>query len=137
MNPAITEYWAKLGFDVKRRGDLVNGLPVRVKSVTARLGRKGMRGHILIDELLPRRKSESPEIRAILSSVCAKHRVNLRDLKSHDRGKHLTPARFEAYSRLRDLGLSYPRVGIIMGNRCHATIMSGVKKHKAELLNGK
>lgn len=65
----------------------------------------------------------------VLAYVAHKHGCSIADLKG-PRGKQaLANARHEAMWMLRKLGMSYPRIGAILGGRDHSTIVHGVMKH--------
>lgn len=69
-------------------------------------------------------------IKAILELTASRHGVTVDDIKSKSRKPKYSQARFEVYARLRDLGLSYPRIGQIVGRRHHSTVMAGVKRFR-------
>lgn len=64
-----------------------------------------------------------------LNLVCHKHGVTLDMLKGKRRTKPIALARHEAMYRLRQLGMSYPRIGTILGGRDHSTVIHGVRTH--------
>lgn len=66
----------------------------------------------------------------VLAEVSEKHEIPVSTIKGQRRSLNIIAARREACWRLRkELGLSYPRIGTIMGNRDHSTIISSVRKH--------
>jgi len=65
-----------------------------------------------------------------IKSIARKHGVSVVEMKGDGRCKQLTAARWEAYEALRRrFGFSYPRIGRIMGDRHHTTIMAGIKRY--------
>lgn len=68
----------------------------------------------------------------LLQSVADKHRVTVSDLKGRSRRRDIGHARQEAMTTVRDvLGWSLPRIGRLLGNRDHTTILEGIKQHRA------
>ena len=68
----------------------------------------------------------------ILRDICRRHDVTLAHLAGRSRRKDIIPARHEAYYRLKDeVGLSFPRIGAILGGRDHSTVIHGARKHAA------
>jgi chromosomal replication initiation ATPase DnaA len=68
----------------------------------------------------------------VLRDICYRHDVTLAHLAGPSRRKDIIPARHEAYYRLKDeAGLSFPRIGAILGGRDHSTIIHGARKHAA------
>lgn len=65
----------------------------------------------------------------ILRSVARRHRVPLQRILGPDRHRDVVYARQEAAWRLRNLGLSYPKIGQVL-NRDHTTIMYAVRQHE-------
>lgn len=77
-----------------------------------------------------RLESPAEKRQRVLREVCEAHGVRFVDLTGPSRVKHLTAARHEACYRLRDeVGLSWPRIGTILGGRDHSTIIYGARKH--------
>lgn len=71
----------------------------------------------------------------ILHAVAAHHEVNVKDILSGSRKKHVINARFEVFYRLRvDLNFSYMKIGTLM-KRDHSSVMHGVYKVKESLLD--
>ena len=66
----------------------------------------------------------------VLRDICERHDVSLASLQSKQRHKHIIPARFEACYRLRnEAGLSWSRIGKILGGRDHSTVIHGARMH--------
>ena len=66
----------------------------------------------------------------VLRDICERHDVSLSSLAGKQRHKHIIPARHEACYRLKaDAGLSYTRIGAILGGRDHSTVMHGARMH--------
>lgn len=67
---------------------------------------------------------------AILRDVCERYGVQLADVKGKSRVPRFVLPRHEACYRLKyEAGLSYGRIGQILGGRDHSTIIHGAKKH--------
>lgn len=67
---------------------------------------------------------------AILRDVCERYGVELADVKGKSRIPRLVLPRHEACYRLKhEAGLSYQRIGRILGGRDHSTIIHGANKH--------
>lgn len=66
----------------------------------------------------------------ILKDVCKKHKVLEYEVLSHHRYQYLMPARDEVAYTLRQMGWSFPRIGRLIGNRHHTTIMESVRRHE-------
>lgn len=64
----------------------------------------------------------------IMRAVCVKHEVTPAHIKGKWRVLDVVRARHEAMYQLRRLGLSYPRIGQLLG-RHHTSVMHGVRKH--------
>lgn len=72
----------------------------------------------------------------VLHAVAAMHDVKADEILSTSRKHHVIRARFEVFYRLRvDLNYSYTKISKIM-KRDHSTVMHGVGKIKAMLLDG-
>ena len=68
-----------------------------------------------------------------LLKICLKHDVSIEQLKAKSRKQRFAIPRREAYSLLKEkYGLSYPRIGQILGGRDHTTVLHGYRKFKAE-----
>ena len=65
---------------------------------------------------------------ALISDVAARHGSTLNDVLSRSRLRSITPARFACYKQLHADGMSYRKIGGIMGGRDHSTIAHGVAK---------
>ena len=67
---------------------------------------------------------------AILRDVCERHGVRLADVKGKSRVPRFVLPRHEACYRLKhEAGLSYGRIGQILGGRDHSTVMHGARMH--------
>jgi chromosomal replication initiation ATPase DnaA len=66
-----------------------------------------------------------PTILSIMEDVCAKHGVNVADVKAPSKKIELVMARREIVYRARhETGHSYKAIGRMMGGRCRTTISS-------------
>ncbi len=72
-------------------------------------------------------------IRARLDRVAELHGVSLREIRGPSRSQVVSAARAEAAYELRQLGLSYPRIGHHLGGKHHTSVMHGVRRWKALL----
>lgn len=64
----------------------------------------------------------------IITNVCEKWAISEDQLKSQSRINVFVLARQEASKKLhKELGLSYPSIGVLLGGRCNATIRSYFK----------
>lgn len=69
-------------------------------------------------------------VERILSDVADRHGVYPSKIKSKSRKALPVRARDHAAYRLRaELGLSYPKIGQLLGGRNHSTIMTAIKRH--------
>jgi chromosomal replication initiator protein len=67
----------------------------------------------------------------ILRDVAERHGVTVGDIKGVSRKIKFVRARQEACYLLREeLKLSYPRIGLHLGNKDHTTILHGIRKYK-------
>jgi len=74
------------------------------------------------------------QIMATIQVIAIRHGVRFSDVMGQSRAWSLIPARQEAMYVLREKwGLSYERVGQIIGGRDHTTVLWGHKRHKARL----
>lgn len=64
-----------------------------------------------------------------LAEVCQQRGVDMDMLTGRRRTRPISLARHEAMYRLRRLGLSYPRIGQILGGRDHSTVIHGIRQH--------
>ena len=71
-----------------------------------------------------------PSIR-VIASVAEGFGVTPADLVGPGRTAPIARARFAAMRALKLRGLSYPRIGSLLGNRDHTTIMHGVARARA------
>ena len=70
----------------------------------------------------------------IMKEVCDKYCVSMEDLISERRHQYLVRPRQEAMYRLcTETDWSLPRIGRLLGNRDHTTILHGKKKFKERL----
>jgi len=81
----------------------------------------------VVRDSLRRSAGGGDEVSAVLQSVCDQFAVTLDDLRGPGRSQRVNEPRKVAYRRLRDLGLSLPRIGAIMGGRDHTTVMHGLR----------
>lgn len=76
------------------------------------------------------------KIMAAIEGVAYRHGLTVADMMSKERSHPLAHPRQEVMFVLRErFGLSFPRIGQILNNRHHTTIMHGVRRHK-ERANG-
>ena len=81
----------------------------------------------------PRGFSFSSRAKSVLKDVARKHGVRVDDLTSASRKATLVRARWEAWSRIYDLGTySLPQIGALF-NRDHTTILYGIQRLKEEI----
>jgi chromosomal replication initiation ATPase DnaA len=67
----------------------------------------------------------------ILQEVALKHGITIQDIKCHSHKKLFVKARQEAaYLMQRNLKLSLPMIGSVMGKRDHTTILHAIRKYK-------
>ena len=68
-------------------------------------------------------------IKADIAEICRRHDVCMADVMGRSRFRVHINARHEAFWMLRTMyGLSYPRIGQIMG-RDHSTVLYGIDRH--------
>ncbi len=78
------------------------------------------------------RRAISPEL--IIKETCRFFRVNEDDLLGRRRNKEIVkPRQIVMYLLYKELGISYPDIGKIMGGKDHTTIMHGDKKITLEI----
>lgn len=79
----------------------------------------------------PPAPSRHQRVLATIEATAQRHGITLKDIMAHDRARRFAWPRQEAMYRVRQkYGLSYPRIGQIMGNRDHTTILHGVRRHE-------
>jgi len=86
----------------------------------------------------PERPKEmhQPKWKRILTKVCRKHGVSVKDVLSSSRFRNVTRARQEAvYHVIIETGLTYPAVGRLF-NRDHSTAIHCFNMHKKRLESG-
>lgn len=69
-------------------------------------------------------------VNEIIDGVCDKWGITRNDLLGRERINVFVIARKEAARELRGLGLSYPSIGRILGNRDHSSIIHYFKKDR-------
>lgn len=69
----------------------------------------------------------------ILAQVAADHGCTVPDLLGRDRSRHLVAARIDAAHRLRDLDLSTPEIGRLLGGRDHTTILNALSRPRPDV----
>jgi chromosomal replication initiator protein len=79
---------------------------------------------------MPRDAPATPAlpIGAIQEAVCRRFGVTLQELVSHGRSKTLVRARHAAFLLARGAGYSFPQISAAFGDRCHATVLHGIKR---------
>ena len=65
--------------------------------------------------------------------IAQKHGISFKSMISKNRNKYFVIARHEAMWEMHKMGISYPRIGIILGGRDHTTCMHGVRQHEKRL----
>lgn len=81
----------------------------------------------------PPKLTRGQKITATIKVVALRRGVSVEDIMVGDRTRPNVNARHEAmYLLRRNFGLSYPRIGAIMG-RDHTTVMNGVRAHAARI----
>ena len=66
----------------------------------------------------------------ILQEVADKHGITVKDMKGRCRKNKFSRARQEAAYIIKErLGMSLPKIGRILGNKDHTTILHGIRKH--------
>ena len=66
----------------------------------------------------------------ILQEVADKHGITVKDMKGDCRKNKFSRARQEAAYIIKDrLGMSLPKIGRILGNKDHTTVLHGIRKH--------
>lgn len=86
-----------------------------------------MRGPIVLDPKLL-------SARDIIDRACHEARCSREEMLGNDRSRWLAWPRQDLMLALRERGLSYPKIGRLLGDRDHTTIMHGVRKAKARRL---
>lgn len=72
--------------------------------------------------------------RQIVAEVAARHGVTVAEIIGPRRLKYIVHARQEAMYELRQrTSFSYPHIGQLLGERDHATVIHGERKHKARM----
>jgi chromosomal replication initiator protein len=67
----------------------------------------------------------------ILIEVAERHEVTVKDIKSHSHKMKMVHARQEAaYLMQKELKLSLPRIGRVIGKRDHTTILHAIRRYK-------
>lgn len=67
-----------------------------------------------------------------IARVCVEYGVSREDLESPNREFYVVEARAEAAIRLRQLGLTFPKIGTLL-NRDHTTIIHLVYKRRKRI----
>lgn len=70
----------------------------------------------------------SARARDVIAEVAREHEVTPEQVMGRSVHRHVVRARWAAMARLREAGLSYPRIGRILG-RDHSTVMYGIRRH--------
>jgi len=70
----------------------------------------------------------TPSVSAIKHVVAAHYGLSVRELDGDRRSRHIArPRQVAMYLAVELTGLSYPRIGSLIGNRDHTTILHGVR----------
>lgn len=64
----------------------------------------------------------------IINTVAWWYGVTIEEIKSPRRPDSILPARYSCYTLLYERGLSYKKVGSIIGGRDHSTVLDGIKR---------
>lgn len=78
-----------------------------------------------------RRMTPADDARAVLEQAAWRHHVSVGDILSKSRLREVVRARQEAAWEFRQLNLSYPQIGAILG-RDHSTVLLAVRKIDAQ-----
>lgn len=72
--------------------------------------------------------------RDILQTTSFKHGVTEEEILGRRQSQDVVRARHECFYRLsKEIGYSLPKIGMIMGDRDHTTVLHGIRKHEARL----
>lgn len=69
--------------------------------------------------------------RLIIARAAKFAEITVAELTGQGRAQHVSRVRFAVMRTLRARGLSSPRIGALLGNRDHTTILSGLKRAEA------
>jgi len=101
-------------------------IPSAVERIADRLRAEGVnpdREHVAAAPL-PVLRTEAPDINTIIAIVCAQFDINYGDLTGHGKTQKMIVPRIAAIHALRTfMALSTPRIGQILGDRDHSTIV--------------
>ena len=68
-----------------------------------------------------------------VSEIAKKYNLPVSVIISASRERRLVGSRHEIMWELRQLGMSFPRIGMILGGRDHTTCLHGVRKYQKRL----
>lgn len=66
----------------------------------------------------------------ILNEVAAAHRISIERIKSTDRHREITHARFEACWKMRQAGHTFPAIGMFLGGRDHTSALHATRRYE-------
>ena len=76
-----------------------------------------------------------PLWKQIAEEVCLKHRITWTELHSKQRQPRIVACRHEVFYRLKkEVALSLPEIGRLVGGRDHTTVLWGVRMHEQRVL---
>lgn len=92
--------------------------------------------HIETREALRAEGSPSPDLtwRDMVSETARKYGLTARQIIGSDQSNNVSMARQECFYRLsKELGYSTPKIGSLIGDRDHATVLHGIKRHQSRI----
>lgn len=111
----------------------------RVGQIITELFNRGLSPDVIgqvVDVLLAaspaRQPAQEKEISDVIETVANETGITVAALCGHCRSARLVSARAVAAHRLRDAGLSLPRIGRAIGGRDHTTIMHCLRHYTPE-----
>ncbi len=79
-------------------------------------------------------KNKPPEAKMIINATCDRYQISLEDICSSKRKKEISFARQIAmYLCRKQLGISFPQIGSLFGNKNHTTVMYSIQKIEHQL----
>jgi hypothetical protein len=76
-----------------------------------------------------------PLWKQIAEEVCLKHRITWTELHSKQRQPRIVACRHEVFYRLKkEVAMSLPDIGRLIGGRDHTTVLHGVRMHEQRVL---
>jgi hypothetical protein len=84
----------------------------------------------------PKRLFAAPTTaQAVVNDVAIEHGLSVDDIIGRDRSIHVARARHVAMFKLRQIGLSTPVIGKMLGGRDHTTVLHGIRRVRAEAVS--